>query len=53
MSEIIITSKCETCMYGTVDDTDKRKVTVYCSDKNKTFIFGQCINCENFSKKIV
>lgn len=48
---MIITSECEFCLYGTVDDTDKAKVKVYCSYKDKTYYYGQCIPCDNKTKR--
>lgn len=47
----ILTSECESCLYGTVDDADKARVKVYCSYKDKTYYYGQCINCNNKRKK--
>lgn len=50
MSDVILTSECEKCRYGTVDDSNKARVKVYCSYKEKTYYFGQCIPCDNFTK---
>jgi len=43
---IIITSECESCVYGNVDDSDKAKVMIYCKAKDKTYYYGQYIPCE-------
>lgn len=43
---MIITSECEECNHGLIDDTDKARVTVYCKMKDKTYYWGQCIPCE-------
>ena len=51
MSEIIITSICEECQYGTVDDSNKARVKVYCSYKDKEYWFGACIPCDNHTKR--
>lgn len=51
MSEIIITSVCEECEYGTVDDSNKARVKVYCSYKDKEYNFGQCVPCDNYTKR--
>lgn len=48
---MIITSECEECMYGSIDETNKAKIIVHCSCKEKDYIFGQCIPCENFMKR--
>lgn len=50
MSEVILTSQCEQCRYGNVDDSDKAKVKVYCNYKDKTYYYGQCVSCDNFTK---
>lgn len=42
----IDTSECEFCEYGSIDETDKARVTVYCSKKDKTYCFGQRIQCD-------
>ena len=46
MSNMIITSECETCEYGSVNDTDKARVKVTCSLKGKTYYYGICIPCD-------
>lgn len=50
--EVIITSQCESCQYGLVDDADKSRIKVYCSTKDKTYCYGQCIQCDDYKKKI-
>lgn len=44
---MILTSECEDCKYGTVDDSNKARVKVYCSIKEKSYYYGQCIPCNN------
>ena len=51
MSKMIITSECETCAYGIINDENKARVKVYCSDKEKEYYFGTCIPCDNYIKK--
>ena len=46
MSKVILTSECETCKYGRIDDSDKSRVKAICSYKNKTYFYGQCIPCD-------
>ena len=50
MSNTIITSECEFCKYGTIDDSNKARVMVYCDYKNKTFFYGQSVLCEELEK---
>lgn len=45
--QMILTSECEKCKYGTVDNSDRAKVKVYCSYKEKFYYYGQCIPCDN------
>ena len=49
--KMINTSECEHCKYGEVDDTNKARVKVHCSKKNKDYIYGACIPCEEKEKK--
>ena len=49
--KMINTNECEHCQYGTVDDNDKAKVTVYCSLKEKRYLYGQCVPCDSLKKK--
>lgn len=44
--KMINTSECEKCEYGTIDDADKRRIIVHCSSKNKDYLYGACIPCE-------
>ena len=50
MADMILTSECEECMNSVINDEDKAKVKVYCSVKDKTYYWGQCIPC--YYKKI-
>ena len=43
---MIITSECEQCIHSTINDINKSKVKIYCSVKDKTYYWGQCIPCE-------
>lgn len=43
-------STCEQCKYGTVDESDKSKVMVYCAIKEKWYIYGKCIACDGPTK---
>lgn len=48
----INTSKCnKECIYGNIDDTNKSKVIVHCNFKNKNYLYGQRIPCDNKTKK--
>lgn len=48
---MIITSQCETCAYGTINDEDKAKIKVQCNLKNKTYYYGACIPCDYYKKE--
>lgn len=45
--KMINTSECESCKYSTIDDTNKSRVKVHCSLREKTYYYGQCIPCED------
>lgn len=49
--KMIITSECEDCIYGSVDERNKARVKVLCSLKDKEYYFGQCIPCDNLIKR--
>lgn len=49
--KMINTSECEECRFGTVDDSNKARVVVYCNYKNKKYYYGQCIPCEYIDKQ--
>lgn len=51
MSNTINTSECEFCKYGTVDDSNKARVMVYCSYRERWFYYGQNILCEDLEKE--
>lgn len=44
--KMITTSECEKCEYGKVDASNKAKVIVHCSAKNKDYVYGARIPCE-------
>lgn len=48
---MILTSECEKCVYGTIDESNKARIKVICQDKGKEYHYGQCIPCENMKKK--
>lgn len=48
---VIITSQCESCQYGSIDETNKARIKVFCSRKDRTYCYGQCIQCDNYKKK--
>lgn len=49
--KMILTSECEDCVYGSIDDRDKARIKVTCTYKGKEYHYGQCIPCENKKKK--
>ena len=48
---MILTSECEECTYGIIDDRNKARIKVFCTDKGKEYHYGQCIPCDNKRKK--
>ena len=46
MADTIITSECEQCIHSTIHEIDKAHIKVYCNIKNKTYYWGQSIQCE-------
>lgn len=43
---MINTSECEHCTHSEIDDSNKAKVVVHCRAKNKDYIYGQCVPCD-------
>lgn len=48
---MILTSECEGCDFGIIDDRDKSRVKVICALKGKEYFYGQCIPCDNKTKR--
>lgn len=46
MTNMINTSECEQCLHSTLDETNKAKIMIYCKQKDKWYIYGQCIPCD-------
>lgn len=42
----IITSECIKCPHGTLNNSDKAKVTIHCDYKNKDYYYGQYVTCD-------
>ena len=51
MGNMINTEECEQCLHSTLDETNKAKIMVYCKQKDKWYIYGQCIPCEDKIKR--
>lgn len=49
--KMICTSECENCRNGTVDDSDKSKIKIYCAVKNKKYYYGQMVMCDDKEKR--
>jgi len=47
----ILTTECENCRYGTINEIDKAHIKVYCAYKEKTYNYGQRIPCEFKEKR--
>lgn len=51
MADTIITSKCDKeCIFGSIDNSNPSKI-VYCKIKNKRYMYGQKIPCDQKIKK--
>lgn len=50
-TKVICTSECPECIYCTLDESDKRKVMVICGKKEKSYIYGQNIPCDEKVKR--
>lgn len=48
---MILTSECEECMDGIIDERNKAKIKVKCLQKNKEYYYGQCIPCDKKRKR--
>lgn len=52
MGMILAGVDCENCAYGSIDESDKARLMVYCQYKDKTYYYGQCIPCDSKTKRI-
>lgn len=48
---MIITSECEKCIHSIIDESNKAWIKIYCTAKDKTYYWGQCIPCDKIIKK--
>ena len=44
---IIAGKDCEDCRYSTFDESNKAKIMVYCRIRDKWYIYGQALQCED------
>ena len=49
--KMILTSECEKCEYGMIDESNKARIKVKCKNKNKEYHYGQCVPCEDKKKR--
>lgn len=47
MADMIITSECEQCIHSVINEEDRARVKIYCRIKDRTYYWGQCIQCDN------
>ena len=45
--KVICTSECPECIHCTLDNSKKSKVLVQCGARNKTYIYGQNVPCDD------
>lgn len=43
----IIGEYCEDCLNAIIDESDKKKLKVHCGARNRDYIWGQCIPCND------
>lgn len=43
---MILTSECEKCIHGIINENNKSKIIIHCNAKNRNYIYGQRIPCE-------
>ncbi len=48
---MILTTECEKCRYGILDESNRAKIIVHCSKKNCNYIYGQRVPC-NYKDEI-
>lgn len=48
---MITTDKCVSCKYATIDDSNKAKIIVMCAARDKKYIYGQRVPCDDYEKK--
>lgn len=51
VGKMITTSECEKCIHSIIDDSDKARLYVYCKVRDKKYMYGQRIPCENMKSK--
>lgn len=44
---MILTSECELCEYGAIDESDKARIKVKCGLRGKVYHYGQRVPCED------
>ncbi len=44
-------SDCESCKFAQIDESNKARVKIVCTLKNKTYYYGQHIECDCHEKK--
>ena len=49
--DTINSTKCTTCKNGLLDDSDKARIKVHCKLKDKTYYYGQYIQCDDKENK--
>ena len=47
MAMIICGKDCDDCIHQLTSDEDKREFKVFCAAREKTYRYGQAINCDD------
>ena len=45
------TDECVNCKYAIINEENKARVTVECSRREKTYLWGQYVPCEDYIEK--
>lgn len=45
------TDECANCRYAIINEENKARVTVECSRREKTYLWGQYVPCEDYIEK--
>lgn len=51
-SETILTSECESCIHGVLNERNRSKIIVHCNLKNRDYIYGQRVPCDRKYREI-
>ncbi len=47
MKMITVGEECKNCIHSIIDESDKSMIFVECNARNKTYLWGQRVPCED------